>query len=202
MTNRDLIEKLIADGALRTPEIITAFRAVDRLDFVPKRYQEDAYKDHVLPIGYGQTISQPSTVAFMFELLQPKAGQRILDIGSGSGWTTALLALIVGSSGRVTGVELVNELVEFGNGNLAKYNFDWAEIRSATPNVLGFPGGGLCHRILVSASADEYPNVLENQLAVGGRMVMPVGTSIILAEKKESGTQISGFSGFVFVPLK
>ncbi|MCD6283661.1 protein-L-isoaspartate O-methyltransferase, partial [bacterium] len=95
-----LIQQLISEGYLKTPEIIKAFREIDRKDFVPSYLKKEAYINAPLPIGFGQTISQPLTVAFMLELLQPKRGDKILDIGSGSGWTTALLAYIVGQKDR------------------------------------------------------------------------------------------------------
>ena len=82
-----LIQAMVLSGVLKTPSLIQAFRHVDRADFIPEAQRKYAYLDEPLPIGYGQTISQPSTVAFMLEWLQPGAGERILDIGSGSGWT-------------------------------------------------------------------------------------------------------------------
>src|SRR3990167_7860263 len=95
MTRDALIKQLIADGYLKTPEIIGAFRAVDRARFVGEENMNLAYEDTALPIGYGATISQPAVVAFMFEKLQPRAGDRVLDIGSGSGWTSAMLAEVI-----------------------------------------------------------------------------------------------------------
>lgn len=96
--NRDLknlVEHLRNGGYLKTPKIIDAFLNIDRIDFVPENLKEDAYLNIPLPIGKGQTISQPLTVAFMLELLGPKYGDKILDVGAGSGWTSALLAYIV-----------------------------------------------------------------------------------------------------------
>mgnify|MGYP001575730005 FL=1 len=99
-----LIDSLIKEGWLKTPKIIDAFQKIKREDFLPDNLKDSAEVDAAMPIGFGQTISQPLTVAFMLELLQPKEGDKILDVGSGSGWTTALLASIVGPAGEVMGL--------------------------------------------------------------------------------------------------
>ncbi|MEW5805235.1 MAG: protein-L-isoaspartate O-methyltransferase [Patescibacteria group bacterium] len=98
-TNQELVGHLKSIGVLKTPLIISAFEKIDRKDFVPKQFENEAYGDYPLSIGQGQTISQPYTVAFMLELLQPQPGEKILDIGAGSGWTTALLAYIISQQG-------------------------------------------------------------------------------------------------------
>lgn len=134
MNKRDeLIRALINEGYLKSPNIIEAFRAIDRADFVPAEYRSEAYGNYPLSIGEGQTISQPLTVAFMLEQLDPRPGEKILDIGAGSGWTTALLAhivsqqsgnnqlLVTSSSGLVFGIERIPEICEFGKKNLEKY---------------------------------------------------------------------------------
>lgn len=117
----ELIEHLRRRNVLKSPNIIKAFKVVDRQDFVSKDYVARCYEDIALPIGYGQTISQPTTVAIMLEALKPDAGQKILDIGSGSGWTTALLSCIVGNTGYVFGVERIAKLADFGKSNIKKY---------------------------------------------------------------------------------
>ena len=128
MSNQQLVNSLRANVPLKMPELVEAFLSVDRIRFVPERYRDNAYHDRPLPIDHGQTISQPYTVAFMLELLKPQKGHSVLDIGSGSGWTTALLAHVVGNNGRVRGIERVPELVTLGQDNLAAFNFLHASI--------------------------------------------------------------------------
>ena len=110
-----LIKELIEEGVLKTPSIIEAFEKIDRKDFTPEGLRDKAYLNTPLPIGYGQTISQPFTVAFMLELLQPQSGDKVLEVGSGSGWQTTLLASIVGNfpidGGKVFALELIPELM-------------------------------------------------------------------------------------------
>ncbi len=191
---------LRASGALKSPEIIQAFLNVDRKYFVPDKYQRFTYNDEALPIGYGQTISQPYTVAFMLELLRPQAGDKVIDIGSGSGWTTALLANLGGSIGEVIGLEIIPELVELGQKNLKHFRCRWARIKQASPE-LGLPVSAPFDRILVSASAETLPQALINQLKIGGALVMPVGNSIFRVTKGKDKNRIEEYPGFVFVPL-
>src|SRR3990167_1867675 len=100
-----------------------AFEKVNRKNFVPEELIDSVGLDAPLPIGFGQTISQPTTVKMMLEWLEPQPGDKILDVGSGSGWTSALLAHLVGSKGKVFAVERIPELVDFGRQNSAKLNF-------------------------------------------------------------------------------
>ncbi len=203
MTHNDLVNNLVSRGYLKTPEIVTAFRGVDRKDFVLAEYSDKSYDDYPLPLGEEQTISQPSIVAFMLELLQPQTGDVVLDVGSGSGWTTALLAEIVGEHGFVYGVELVPELVELSRDNLAIYGFDNAEIYQASSRVLGLPDKAPFDKILVSAAGEDVPEDLIKQLKVSGRMVIPVANSIIKVDKlDDGGVQEERYYGFSFVPLK
>ena len=199
-SNRELIDSMIASGVLKTPRIIDAFKKIDRKYFVPEEFSEHIYIDRPLPIGKNQTISQPSTVAFMLELLQPEEGDKVLDIGSGSGWTASLLCAIVGERGSVLGLDRVDDLVEQGKNNIKKFDFKQCRIRKADAK-LGVPGE-MFDKILVSASSEEIPEELFAQLKVGGTLVIPVRNSIYRF-KKLSPEKIAQeeYQGFVFVPL-
>ena len=174
---------------------------IDRAAFVPKHLRQHAYEDIALPIGSGQTISQPTTVAFMFEQLAPESGMRVLDIGFGSGWTTALLASIVGEHGEVHAIELVLEVFTRGRETLEQFNFTQVRLYNQS-GVFGLPKRAPFDRILVSAAADEIPSAFLEQLAEGGILVIPIINDIIRVVK-ESKTKFTKkmFPGFVFVPL-
>jgi protein-L-isoaspartate(D-aspartate) O-methyltransferase len=199
-----MINDLIRNGYLKSDHIINAFSKISRVEFVPEEIESQADVNIALPIGYGQTISQPMTVAFMLELLDPQAGQNILDVGSGSGWTAAMLSEIAGISGKVIAIERIEELSERGKENVDKYGYvkkGIAEFYSADGSR-GFAEKAPYDRILVSASAQSVPQPLKDQLKIGGKMVIPVGNSIIYLEKKsEKDFLQKEFPGFSFVPL-
>ena len=200
-SKQELIDSMILRGMLGTPHIIDAFREIDRKYFVPESFEDHIYVDAPLPIGNNQTISQPSTVAFMLEKLEPGEGDKVLDIGSGSGWTTALLCYIAGDKGSVMGLERMDELVEQGKENLAKLQFGSHCRIQRAGEKLGLPGEQF-DRILVSASADEIPEELFFQLKIGGILVIPVRNSIFKFKKiSEDNIEREEFYGFVFVPL-
>lgn len=184
-------------------QLASAFSKVRREDFLLDNLRRYSSADGPISIGYSQTNSQPTTVAFMLGLLEVKPGDRILDVGSGSGWTTALLAYLTGETGKVVGVEIIPQLVRFGQKNLLRYKFGWARIVPALEGRLGFPAEAPYNKILVSASARELPQELVDQLKIGGRMVVPVGESIFKVDKKADGeVETKEYPGFVFVPLR
>ena len=199
-SNTELINSLVLIGALESSKIIDAFLMINRADFVRDATAPDVYEDYPLQIGHGQTISQPRTVAMMMEMLEPTEGDKILDVGSGSGWTTALLGYIAGEKGSVIGMERVSELVEFGNANLEKYSLKNAKIVHSK-GELGMVGEKY-DRILVSAAAREFPYELTKQLKNGGKLVVPVKNSVYEMTKNGHG-EIEGKEryGFSFVPL-
>lgn len=178
-----------------------AFEAVGRENFLPANVKNLADYDDALPIGQGQTNSQPYTVRLMLEWLEPMPGQKILDVGSGSGWTTALLAYIVGPKGHVYAVERVPELVDFGRQNVERLGIKNAKFYPVGQE-LGLLAEAPFDRILVSASADELPQELVNQLKISGKMVIPVQNDILeITKKSKSDLDIKKHEGFVFVPL-
>jgi protein-L-isoaspartate(D-aspartate) O-methyltransferase len=199
-----LVNDLIRKGYMRTDLVIDAFWEIDRIEFIPDDLAAQAQADIPLPIGHGQTISQPSTVAFMFELLDPKRGSNVLDVGSGSGWTTALLSYIAGEKGKVTSLEIIKELCEKGKENVDKFGF----VRKGIAEVYcisgkdGYEKNAPYDRILVSASVEEVPEALKKQLAVGGKMVIPVFSDICYMEKiGDDDFRVEKYPGFMFVPF-
>jgi len=158
--------------------------------------------DGPLSIGHGQTNSQPRTVEAMLRLLRVEPGQRVLDVGSGSGWTTALLAHLTGESGEVLGVEIEADLVRFGSDNLAATHQPWASIHQAEPGFLGLPDKAPYDRILVSAEPRTLPEELVDQLVDGGRMVIPVFGTMLLVRRTGAATEVSEHGGYRFVPLR
>lgn len=181
-------------------EVDKAFRAVPRKYFVLPADISRAHLDQPLPIGFGQTISQPYTVQKMLEWLDIRPGQRILDVGSGSGWTSALLEHLAGPGGRVTAIELVPELVRFGRINCEKFGCQNVEFHQAG-EIYGWPETAPYDRILVSASADTIPPELLDQLVPGGKLVIPVHHTILEITKHPRDLKITEHPGFVFVLL-
>ena len=200
----DLIDQLISQGWLKTDRIIKAFQKIKRIDFVIDDFKNQADLNEALPIGFQQTISQPLTVAFMLELLEPKPGDNVLDIGSGSGWTTSLLAEIVGLKGKITALEINSQLKQFGEKNISKYNFIKKNIVQTVlaDGSKGYSKNSLYDKILVSAAATRLPDCLKKQLKINGRIVLPIDSSLWLFVKKtETDFQAKEYPGFIFVPL-
>jgi protein-L-isoaspartate(D-aspartate) O-methyltransferase len=172
--------------------------ATPRANHLPRGQQQYADLDRALPIGYGQTNSQPTTVRAMLRALRVGPGMRVLDVGSGSGWTTVLLARLVGETGRVIGVERIDELVADGARAVAAADVPWASIQHARGNVLGVPEEAPFDRILVSAQAHDVPRQLVAQLGEGGLMVVPVEGQLLRVDARGREEDLGCY---VFVPL-
>lgn len=182
--------------------VSAAFAALPREGFLPAGQRASASYDGPLEIGYGQTNSQPRTVEAMLRLLEVRRGQRVLDVGAGSGWTTALLAHLVGPTGEVLGLELEPHLVRFGSANLAATDQPWASLEQAEPAELGRPAAAPYDRILVSAEARTLPDALVAQLGEGGVMVCPVAGVMLRVVRGDAGTEVTRHGYYRFVPLR
>lgn len=186
-----------------TPDRVEeAFAAAPREWFLPESERARAAYDGPIELGHGQTNSQPRTVANMLRLLEVRRGDRVLDVGSGSGWTTGLLAELTGPGGAVLGLELEPDLVTFGRANLARGRWPWARIDRAAPGLLGDPAHAPYDRILVSAQARALPDELVEQLVPGGRMVIPVAGEMLLVRAEPSGPEVTRHGFYRFVPLR
>jgi protein-L-isoaspartate(D-aspartate) O-methyltransferase len=201
----ELVERLISLGYLRTPRIIEAFRKVPRHEFVPEILHHRSYSDQPLPIGYGQTISAPSMIAIMMETLDLRPGQKVLEVGTGSGYNAALLAEVVGRRGVVVSIERIPELAEFARNNLGRTGYGRVRV-IVGDGTLGYPGGAPWDRILVTACAPDIPRPLVDQLTEGGKIGLPLGSHEMMqvwtvAEKTTDGIRREEHGGCAFVPL-
>jgi protein-L-isoaspartate(D-aspartate) O-methyltransferase len=182
-----------------------AFAAVPRIGFLPPDQKRYVDNDTALPIGYGVTNSQPSTVRAMLRLLDVQPGDRVLDVGSGSGWTTALLAHLAGATGYVVGVERIPEVLAIGRENLTtvpdRSELAATEMHLAVPGVLGWRDAAPYDRILVSAGADEIPEQLVAQLADPAVMVIPVRGDMLRVTRAGNQARAERHGRYVFVPL-
>lgn len=202
-----LIDQLIDAKVLKTEKIISAFRKVLREQFLPEQYRQFSDENAPVPIGSDQTNSQPLTVAIMLEMLAPKEGEMILDIGSGSGWTSALLAEIVGDEGKVAAVEIIPELYEIGRKNIERSGYANRIDCLAGSWEQHVKGPGVYNAILVSAVAPTVPAELKVALKDGGRLVIPIEEGAsgdhVLIKLTRNGSNFSReeLPGFQFVDL-
>ncbi|MFZ8936897.1 MAG: protein-L-isoaspartate(D-aspartate) O-methyltransferase [Nitrosopumilaceae archaeon] len=198
-----LINVMQSTGFLTDNKVENAIRNIPRHNFVPDSQKNEAYDNSPIPIMKNQTISQPSVVARMTEWLDLKEGQKVLEIGSGSGWQTAILANLVGS-GKVFTVERHSELAKFAKQNLEKLGIKNVEIIKGDGH-LGLPEKSPFNRIMITAACKKVPEKLLDQLEVGGLLIAPVGEniqSLVLLKKTHKGiVEIENQKGYVFVPL-
>ncbi len=198
---RRMVEHQIEARGIRNPLILAAMRDVPRHLFIPPPYDRSAYEDCPLPIGNGQTISQPYIVALMTELLDPTPDDRVLEIGAGTGYQAAILSRIVH---RVTTIERLGPVAALARKNLADLDIRNVKVIEGD-GTLGYPPDAPYDAIIITAATPEIPQPLIDQLAEGGRLVAPVGGREIQELEKvvRRGSTIrrSYFGGVRFVPL-
>lgn len=185
-----------------TDPVVRAMEVIDRADFLPEALRDQAGADHPLPLADGSTNSQPSTVRKMLQALDVRPGHRVLDVGSGSGWTSALLGHLTGPEGLVLGLDLTEFLVAFARRGLANYDLPWVRVEQATPGVLGRPEQDW-DRILVSADGGDVPEPLVAQVADDGRMVLPAAGRMAVVTRAGGQVRTEYLSGqWAFVRLR
>ncbi|MEK9727530.1 MAG: methyltransferase domain-containing protein [Candidatus Margulisiibacteriota bacterium] len=195
-----LIFQLRDDDIIKSTVIFEAFLTMHRCHFVANADESSIALDCPIPIGFGQTNSQPRTVAMMLEWLSPQPNDQILDIGCGSGWTSALLGHIVGERGHIIGLDRIPELVALASRNVSKFNLPQVHIDLAG-QAIGQPHQTF-DRILVSAAAETFPQALLSQLKPNGILVIPVKNTIFRIQKDDQHHITEDrFEGFRFVPL-
>ncbi|VVC01527.1 Protein-L-isoaspartate O-methyltransferase [uncultured archaeon] len=202
MSQEETLARLVSDGYLRTDKVIEAMRTIRREDFIPHQLHPYAWDDRPLPIGHSQTISAPHMYAIMLENAQVRPGERVLEIGAGSGYGAALLSFLVGKKGRVYSLELVHALAESARKNLAKEGFEATVIEA--DGRQGYAPAAPYDKIFVTAASESVPQPLLEQLKQGGRMLIPVGMhfqELLLVEKTPSGVKTKSILPVVFVPL-
>lgn len=196
-----MVEKQIARRGITSERVLQAFREVPRHEFVPPKRQVSAYQDRPLPIGEGQTISQPYIVAYMTDRLQVGEEDRVLEIGTGSGYQAAILAEL---AGEVHTIERHRSLAEETQRRLDKLGYDNVQIY-VRDGTLGLPEKAPFQGIIVTASAPEIPPALLEQLDEGGRLIMPVGDRfgqvLKLVVRTGDDYQKEALSPVAFVPL-
>ena len=195
-----MVEDQIERRGITDPAVLAAMRAVARHRFVPSDQADAAYDDRALPIGFGQTISQPYIVAFMTQALKLTPEHRVLEVGTGSGYQAAVLGQIVA---EVQTIEIVPALAERARALLAELGYSNVHVRTGDAYA-GLPELAPFDRIIVTAAPDHAPQPLIDQLAEGGRMIVPVGTSqqqLILIAKDAAGVQSEPLLDVIFVPL-
>lgn len=185
------------------PRVIEALRAVPRHAFVPEELQDSAYANHPLPIGHGQTISQPYIVALMTDLIQPRAESIVLEVGTGSGYQAAILSRLVK---QVYSLEIVEALAEQAHGRLQRLGYGNVEVRAGNGHF-GWPEHAPYDAIMVTAAAPRIPPALIEQLGPGGILVMPVGDRyfgqelLVLGKDEQGRLEERRVLPVAFVPL-
>jgi protein-L-isoaspartate(D-aspartate) O-methyltransferase len=196
-----MVTRQIENRGIRDPRLLAAMRQIPRHEFVPEEYRESAYEDRPLGIGHGQTISQPYIVAFMTEQVAPKHSDRILEVGTGSGYQAAILSKLVS---EVFSIEIVPDLASRAAETLKRLGY--INVRTkAGDGYQGWPEHAPFDAIIVTCAPDHVPDPLVNQLKEGGRLIIPVGDAgdqaLYLLEKRNGKIERRSVLPVRFVPM-
>ena len=197
---QSMVERHMRRRGISSPTVLAAMGEVPRHRFVPEGYRAEAYGDHPLPIGLGQTISQPYIVALMTELLEPGRDQRVLEIGTGSGYQAAVLARVFK---EVYSIEIVDELAQRAHETLKELGYDSVHVRSGD-GYDGWPEQAPFDAVLLTAAPPRIPTPLLDQLRPGGKMVLPVGEvtqDLLVLTKTDDGFERRVVAPVRFVPM-
>jgi protein-L-isoaspartate(D-aspartate) O-methyltransferase len=196
-----MVEQQIAARGISDPATLAAMRAVPRHEFLPVRLRDEAYMDYPLPIGHGQTISQPFIVAFMTEAIRPQPGEKILEIGAGSGYQAAVLAQM---GAEVYSVEIIEPLAQMARQTLERLGYQNAHVKHGD-GYRGWPEQAPFDAVIVTCAPDKIPPDLVAQLKDGGRMIIPVGggmnQELVLLRKTGDTVEKQSVLPVRFVPM-
>ena len=195
-----MVENQIKARGVKDPRVLDALVKVERHRFVPEKYLDSAYADQPLPIGEGQTISQPYIVALMTELLELKGNEKVLEIGTGSGYQAAILAEL---AKEVYTIEIIEPLASRASKTLLELGYQNVKVK-AGDGYLGWPEAAPFDAIIVTAAPDHIPKPLTDQLKEGGRMVVPVGThtqELLKIVKRSGKIETTNVIPVLFVPM-
>ncbi|MBI2667936.1 protein-L-isoaspartate(D-aspartate) O-methyltransferase [Candidatus Woesearchaeota archaeon] len=203
MNKEELIKYWQENKIITDKRVIDAFKKIKREKFIPKELKNEAYNDNPLSIGFGQTISQPTTVMLMTQALEVKEGNKILEIGTGSGYQSSIISLLVGKKGKVYTTEIIKELYEFSKNNLKEYkNVKVFNLDGSKGLEKYKPYDG----IIITAACPRVPNVLISQLKSNGIIIAPVGSEysqeMLKIKKKNNKIETENLGDFIFVQLK
>ncbi|MBI3999803.1 MAG: protein-L-isoaspartate(D-aspartate) O-methyltransferase [Candidatus Omnitrophica bacterium] len=198
----EMVEWQLRSRGITNERVLAVFQGVPREAFVPKALEEKAYEDHPLPIGFDQTISQPYIVALMSQCLELTKSDRVLEIGTGSGYQTAILAELVQ---EVYSLEILEALYQVAKSRLESLGYSNIYLRNDNGSR-GWPEGGFFDKIIVTAAAPQIPPALVEQLKEGGKIVIPIGTqdnqNLVLGQMEKGKLRLKQLAAVRFVPLQ
>lgn len=199
LERKSMVESQLKARDIEDPTVLAAMEKVPRHRFIPDEFRNDAYHDHPVAIGFGQTISQPYIVAYMTQAISPRPGMKVLEVGTGSGYQAAILGEVVGPTGAVYSIEIVGDLAKEAERTLRSLAYDNVHVR-AGDGYEGWPDAAPFDAVLITAAPPAVPTPLLRQLKEGGTLVAPVGEGIqdLVRIRRRGG----GYDQEVLLPVR